>query len=153
MRNPLSTMYQIVGDLLRQSQELKQAQQVGTNQILAKSQTSSSYNVTLTQGFMTEGTAIVVFLIEVTPQNLPAGNMFVSNLTPIIKKSDGSRFSIWDNGPNMNNNIVVIRVDMGNSVQDRWFVAISGNTNTTLNIKFRISSSADMTYNITRYYG
>ena len=153
MRNPLSTMYQIVGDLMRQSQELKQAQQVGTNQILAKSQTSSSYNVTLTQGFMAEGTAIVVFLIEVTPQNLPAGNMFVSNLTPIIKKSDGSRFSIWENGPNMNNNIVVIRVDMGNSTQDKWFVAISGNTNTVLNIKFRISSSLDMTYNITRYYG
>ena len=153
MRNPLSTMYQIVGDLIRQSQELKQAQQVGTNQILAKSQTSSSYNVTLTQGFMAEGTAIVVFLIEVTPQSLPAGNMFVSNLTPIIKKSDGSRFSIWENGPNMNNNIVVIRVDMGNSTQDKWFVAISGNTNTVLNIKFRISSSSDMTYNITRYYG
>lgn len=153
MRNPLSTMYQIVGDLMRQSQELKQAQQVGTNQILAKSQTSSSYNVTLTQGFMAEGTAIVVFLIEVTPQNLPAGNMFVSNLTPIIKKSDGSRFSIWENGPNMNNNIVVIRVDMGNGMQDKWFVAISGNTNTVLNIKFRISSSSDMTYNITRYYG
>lgn len=153
MRNPLSTMYQIVGDLMRQSQELKQAQQVGTNQILAKSQTSSSYNVTLTQGFMAEGTAIVVFLIEVTPQNLPAGNMFVSNLTPIIKKSDGSRFSIWENGPNMNNNIVVIRVDMGNSTQDKWFVAISGNTNTVLNIKFRISSSSDMTYKITRYYG
>lgn len=153
MRNPLSTMYQIVGDLMRQSQELKQAQQVGTNQILAKSQTSSNYNVTLTQGFMAEGTAIVVFLIEVTPQNLPTGNMFVSNLTPIIKKSDGSRFSIWENGPNMNNNIVVIRVDMGNSTQDKWFVAISGNTNTALNIKFRISSSSDMTYNITRYYG
>lgn len=153
MRNPLSTMYQIVGDLMRQSQELKQAQQVGTNQILAKSQTSSNYNVTLTQGFMAEGTAIVVFLIEVTPQNLPAGNMFVSNLTPIIKKSDGSRFSIWENGPNMNNNIVVIRVDMGNSTQDKWFVAISGNKNTVLNIKFRISSSSDMTYNITRYYG
>lgn len=153
MRNPLSTMYQIVNDLTRQAQEIKQAQQVGTNQILAKSQTSSTYRVTLTQGFMAAGTAIVVFLIEVTPRNLPAGNMFVSNLTPIVKHSDGSRFSIWENGPNLANNMIKIRVDMGNSEQDKWYVAISGNTNTVLNIKFRISSSSDMTYNITRYYG
>lgn len=156
MRNPTIPVTQIVAELIRQGEEIKQTQLVGTDQILAKTTTTNSMIIMLSQPFIAEPQAIVAFRIEVTPTNLADGNIFISNVTPIVTNNDGSRHGVYDYGISQikrENTQVNMRIKTNDRTKDTHYISITGTMNEIINVKFRITSSSSMTYKVTKVFG
>lgn len=128
--------------------ELKTTQAVGTSQIVAKPYDSgNAYDLqfTLTKPFQSIGSSYQMLRVDVTPINLPDDNILITDIVPDFRRTNGTRFSQWENGTiNWDNIIAVIPYSDGPENVNTYLIFIVGPTNLVLRLKSYIMANCDV---------
>lgn len=135
-------------------EELKTAQPVGTNQIVAKGhQSAATYDrqFTVSAPFQSQGSSFKTLIITVAPQDLPPGNYLLSDLVADLKRTNGVRVSQWDANAqqiNYGTYFFMERISNADDTQDRYFVGIVAPTGTVMRLKVYVMANTDVTFSI-----
>lgn len=141
-------------DALTAIDELKTVQPVGTNQIVAKPFAKpGAYDLqfTPTVPYQSAGSTFKVMRINVIPQNMPPGNILISDVVADVRKLNGARISQWNYSTNTLDyslRYFVEKVNAANANQNTYILAVIAPTNTPLRLKLYVVANADVTFNI-----
>lgn len=147
-------MVRMLRNVLTAIDELKTAQPVGTNQIVAKPFAKpGAYDLqfTPTVPFQSAGSTFKVMRINVIPQNMPAGNILISDVVADLRKLNGDRVSQWNFSTNQFDyslRYFVEKVNPANAEQNTYVIGVIAPTNTTMRLKLHVVANADVTFTI-----
>lgn len=141
-------------DILRDIDELKTAQMVGTDQIVAKPyETAAPYDLqfSITAPFQSVGSSVKAIRITVTPTDMPPGNILISDIVPELRYTNGNRVSNWDF---VNNTVIldttyfIVNIDTENSSRNVYLLGIIAPTNTVMRLKTHITANATVGFTL-----
>ena len=141
-------------NILTDLDELKTVQRVGTNQIVAKPyETADAYDrqFSITAPFQSAGSSFKVLRITVSPTNLPAGNILISDFIPKLMYTNGARVSNWDYVNNVmiqNTFYFMVYVDPEDDTKNTYLVGIIAPTGTVMRLKVYITANATVGFTI-----
>ena len=149
MRQPTTSITETVAELVADNNESKNTQFIGDNQVISKSVTTPKQEVWLSsQPGSYRGLAI--FKITITTTKLEEGNMFISNLTPIVTDLAGNRRTMLVNGNYNDYGMSASRILMNDPSRDTWYVWLSDLAQSRYFVSFRIATTSQVSYNIER---
>lgn len=149
MRQPTTSITETVADLIADNNESKNTQFIGNNQVISKSITTPKQEIGLSSA---PGSyrGLAIFKITITPTKLEEGNMFISNLTPIVTDLAGNRRTMLTNGNYNDYGMSATRLSMNDTTKDTWYVWISDVASSRYLLSFRIATTSRVSYNIER---
>lgn len=149
MRQSTTSITEAVAELITDNNESKNTQFIGDNQVISKSVTTPRQEVGLSsQPGSYRGLAI--FKITITPTKLEKGNMFISNLTPIVTDLGGNRRTMLVNGNYNDYGVSASRILMNDPGRDTWYVWLSDLAQSRYFVSFRIATTSRVSYNVER---
>ena len=147
-------MVRMLRNVLTAIDELKTTQPVGTNQIVAKPFAKpGAYDLqfTPTVPFQIVGSTFKNIRINVIPQNMPAGNILISDVVADVRKLNGERVSQWNFNTNtLDSSLLyfVEKVNAANADQNTYILAVIAPTSTPLRLKVHVVANADVTFTL-----
>lgn len=136
-------------DILTDIDELKTAQQVGTNQIKTKPYDSGAVydrQVTITAPFQSAGSSFKLMRFTVSPTNLTPNNILLSEVIPELKYTNGNRISNWG-GPS-STSYGISKINGEDATKNTYLLFIVAPTNTVMQLKLWITANAEVTFTI-----
>lgn len=153
MRNDNGIVQQF-RDVLVELDELKQAQLVGTNQIVAKPYASAdAYDLefTLLAPFQAPPSAFKAIKITVTPTNFLGNNILLSDVIPELKYTNGVRVTNWDTTTdtvNLDTYYFMVLIDSADDEKNTYLLGIIAPEDTVMRLKVHIVANSDLTFEI-----
>jgi hypothetical protein len=141
-------------DVLLGIDELNSAQQVGTNQIVAKpyeTEDAWDYEFTVDTPFQTEGSSYKVIKITVTPEDLTPGNILLSNIIPELRFTNGNLVSSWDfvnNEIDLDQYFFIVLIDSEDDQKNTYLLGITALTGTVMRLKVHITANATTSFTL-----
>lgn len=142
-------------DILQDIDEMKTAQPVGTNQIVAKPfETADAYDLqfSITAPFQSFGSSVKAIRIDVEPTNMPADNILLSDIVPELRYTNGVRVSNWNNAGQyieMNTFYFLVLIDSAQADKNSYILGIVAPTNTVMRLKVHITANATVDFTLT----
>ena len=136
-------------DMQLEIDELKTAQQVGTNQLVVKPYDSgATYDrqVTITAPFQSVGSSFKLMRITITGDNLEGNRILLSELIPELQYTNGARVSNWG-GPS-STGYGVSPINSDDATKNTFLLFIVAPTNTIMRVKLYIIANADVSFTL-----
>lgn len=136
-------------DLLIDIDELKTAQQVGTNQIITKPYDSgAAYDaqVTVSAPFQSAGSSFKLMRITVIPTELTPNNILLSEVIPELKYTNGVRISNWG-GPS-STSYGISKINGNDPTRNTYLLFMVAPTGTVERVKVWITANAKVTFTL-----
>lgn len=142
-------------DVLRDLDELKTAQFVGSNQIVAKPfEYADPYDLqfSITAPFQSVGSSVKAIKITVIPREFPPENMLISDIVPKLTYTNDDRVSNWDWVNNTRANLAtsyfLAAIDNASNDQNTYILGIIAPTNTVMRLKTYITANARVEFTL-----
>jgi len=146
-------LVQQLREVLQDIDELKTAQLVGTNQIVAKPYaTTDAYDrqFSITAPFQSIGSSVKAIRIDVTPTDLPPGNILLSDIVPELRYTNGVGVSNWTGSAiDLNTFFFLVQIDSEQDAQNSYILGIVAPTNTVMRLKVHIMANATVGFSLT----
>lgn len=141
-------------DILQDIDELKTAQPVGTNQIVAKPyETGAAYDrqFSITAPFQSFGSSVKAIRIDVEPTNMPAGNILLSDIVPELRYTNGVLVSNWNPAGyiELDTFFFLVLIDSAQQDKNSYILGIVAPTNTVMRLKVHITANATVGFTLT----
>lgn len=148
-------LVQQLRNVLQDIDELKTAQMVGTNQIVAKPfETADAYDLqfSITAPFQSIGSSVKAIRIDVEPTNMPEGNILISDIVPELTYTNGVRVSNWNTAGQyieLDTFFFLVLIDSAQDDQNSYILGIVAPTNTVMRLKVHITANATVGFTLT----
>lgn len=136
-------------DILTDIDELKTAQQVGSDQIKTKPfDSGAAYDrqVTITAPFQSVGSSFKLMRITVTPTKLTENNILLSEVIPELSLTNGTRVSNWPGTGNRSYGIS--KINSNDATKNTYLLFIIAPTNTVMRLKVWLTANAEATFTL-----
>lgn len=138
-----------IRDLLNDIDELKTAQQVGSDQIITKPYDSgAAYDaqVTVTAPFQSAGSSFKLMRITVIPDNFTPNNILLSEVIPELKYTNGVRISNWG-GPS-STGYGISKINGNDASRNTYLLFMVAPTGTVERLKLWITANAKVSFTL-----
>lgn len=138
-----------IRDLLIDIDELKTAQQVGSNQIITKPHDSgAAYDrqVTITAPFQSVGSSFKLMRITVIPDKLTPNNILLSEVIPELKYTNGVKISNWPYSTSTSWGLS--KINGPDASRNTYLLVIIAPTNTVMRLKLWITANAEVSFTL-----
>lgn len=138
-----------IRDLMNDIDELKTAQQVGSDQIITKPYDSGAAfdrQVTITAPFQSVGSSFKLMRITVIPESLSPNNILLSEVIPELKYTNGVRISNWG-GPS-STGYGISKINGNDASRNTYLLFIIAPTNTVMRLKLWITANAKVSFTL-----
>ena len=136
-------------DLLIDIDELKTAQQVGSDQIVTKPYDSGvayDMQVTVTAPFQSAGSSFKLMRITVIPDSLTPNNILLSEVIPELRYTGGTKFSNWPYDTSRSWGIS--KINGNDPTRNTYLLFIVGPTGMILRTKLWITANAKVSFTL-----
>lgn len=144
-----NNLVRVLRDILTDIDELKTAQQVGTNQIITKPYDSGAaydQQVTVTAPFQSVGSSYKLMRITVIPDSLTPNNILLSEVIPELKYTNGTRISNWPT--NYSTSYGISKINGEDASRNTYLLFIVAPTNTVMRVKLWITANAKVSFTL-----
>lgn len=145
-----NNLVKAIRDILLDIDELKTAQQVGSDQIITKPYDSGlAYDaqVTINAPFQSFGSSFKLMRITVIPTDLTPNNILLSEVIPELKYTNGVRISNWPPGTG-SIGYGISKINGADPTRNTYLLFMVAPTGTVERLKVWITANAKVTFTL-----